>query len=146
MVLVSLAVVVLGIFACIVVLADAIVVAIVHAVGETLERQLHLGVEVGEERVVAIVVINQRTMIWILARIVCGIINDDAVLVVRMGERAALDEEGEVGLLSVTILERTEGLHTGLEPLGGLDVEVDADGVTLVIIVEQVVLLGGVAY
>ena len=85
-------------------------------------------------------------MIWILARIVCGIINDDAVLVVRMGERAALDEEGEVGLLAVTILERTEGLHTGLEPLGGLDVEVDADGVTLVIVVEEVVLLGGVAY
>ena len=145
-VLVSLAVVVLGIFACIVVLTDTIVVTIVHAVGETLERQLHLGVEVGEERVVAIVVIDHRTVIRILARIVCGIINDDAVLVVRMGERAALDEEGEVGLLSVTILERAECLHTGLEPLGGLDIDVDADGVTLVVVVEEVVLLGGVAY
>ena len=48
-VLVSLTIVVLGKLAGIVMLANAVVVTEVKAIGEALQRQLHLGVEVGKE-------------------------------------------------------------------------------------------------
>ena len=81
----------------------------------------------------------------ILAGIVCRIVDHVAILVVGLGQRAALNEEGQIGLLAVAVLKRTESLNAGLQPLDGLDVEVDADGVTLVVIVQQVVLLLRVA-
>ena len=58
-VLVSLTIVVLGILAGIVVLTDALVVTEVDAVCQALQGQLHLTVEIGEERVGAVVVVDE---------------------------------------------------------------------------------------
>ena len=57
--LISLTVVVLGILAGIVVLTDAVVVTEVDAVCQTLQGQLHFTVEIGEERVGAVVVVDE---------------------------------------------------------------------------------------
>ena len=51
-------------------------------------------------------------MVWILAGIVSGIVNHIAVLIVRLGKWAALDEEWQIGFLAIAVLERTECLYT----------------------------------
>ena len=59
MMLVSLTVVVLGILTGVVMLTDTVVVTEVDAISKALQRQLHLTIQIGKERVVAVVVGNQ---------------------------------------------------------------------------------------
>ena len=145
MVLVSLTIVVLSKLTGIVVLADTVVVTEVETVGQSFQRQLYFSVDIGKERVGAVIVVNKRTMIRILTRIMGRIINDVTLIVIRLCQWTALDEIRQIGLLTIAVLKRSEGLYTGLQPFHGLDIEVHADRVTLVVIVQQIVLLRGVA-
>ena len=85
-------------------------------------------------------------MIGILTGIVGRIVNNLTLIVVGLCQRAALNEEWQISLLTIAILERAKRLHASLQPLYRLDVEVHTDRVTLVVIVQQIVLLSGVAH
>ena len=66
----------------------------------------------------------------VLTGIVGGIVDHIAILVIWLSQWTALNEEGQIGLLTVTVLKRSERLHTGLQPFHRLYVEVHADRVT----------------
>ena len=82
----------------------------------------------------------------VLTGIVGRIVDDLAIFIVWLCQRTAFNQEGQIGLLAVTILKRSERLHTSFQPFHRLYVEVHTDGVARVVIVEQIVLLRGVAY